>query len=391
MNLNQAKQVLVRTHISALHTNQRALSVELLSGPGVGKSSAVMQSAEDLARELGEPVGVRLFMLATITSADVNGFGLPTREQPVPGIMGFAFTLPPWYPVRTNIHVVTPDGTWFKPGEWAGEVPAAGIEFLDEFGQAPDEVKLPAAELILNGRVGTCELPPGWRVIAASNRMSDRSGVVRAFPFIVNRRLEIKVDPLLPPWLDYMNSLPVGQRPHYLTLSFAQKEPGLVFRDTTPPGTEPFCTPRTLCMMDHALMALRTQEDIKKDALPMDLIAREVARGLIGEGEAAQFFTHCKYFNELPEMADILRDPQKAKLPRAKDAQMVCGYFLAHNVTDKTAEPIMKYINRLDREMQVLSVGTITKRQELAVHVANTKLFTDWLITNKDLLVASKS
>ena len=330
-------------------------------------------------------------MLATITSADVNGFGLPTREQPIPGIMGFAFTLPPWYPVRTNIHVVEPNGAWWKPGEWQGDVPRVGIEFLDEFGQAPDEVKLPAAELVLNGRVGTCELPVGWRVIAASNRMSDRSGVVRAFPFIVNRRLEIKVEPQLPSWLDYMNSLPADERPHYLTLSFAQKEPGLVFRDATPAGTDPFCTPRTLCMMDRALMALRTQEDIRRDRLPMDAIAREVATGLIGAGEAAQFFTHVKYADELPEMADVVRDPAKAKLPKAQDAQMVCGYMLAHHVNEKTAEPILRYINRLNREMQVLAVNTITQRQERGVHIANTKLFTDWLIENKGLLVASKS
>jgi hypothetical protein len=32
-------------------------------------------------------------------------------------------------------------------------------------------------ELVLNKRFGKHELPPGWHVISASNRLSDKSGV----------------------------------------------------------------------------------------------------------------------------------------------------------------------------------------------------------------------
>jgi hypothetical protein len=46
-------------------------------------------------------------------------------------------------------------------------VPRVGILFLDEFAQAEDEVKKPAAELILNGNVGTWRLPTGgaWSLL----------------------------------------------------------------------------------------------------------------------------------------------------------------------------------------------------------------------------------
>jgi hypothetical protein len=286
--------------------------------------------------------------------------------------------------------VVEPDGTWHKPGTWTGDLPAVGILFLDEFSQAEDDVKKPAAELIYKGNVGTTELPQGWRVVAAGNRMSDRSGVLRELMFLVNRRCLLNIEAHLPTWIEWANRQLPEHRPHYLTMSFAQKSPDLVFRDEVPAGSDPFCTPRTLCLMDKDLKALRSPQDEAQDRLPLDPIAREVCAGWIGKGEAAQFFTHVKFADELPDMADIMKDPTKAKVPTNRDAQMVCGYMLAHHVNDKNAENVLRYVGRLNVEMQVLAVRTITAQQERAQVVANTKLFSEWLIKHKDLLVASR-
>ena len=128
------------------------------------------------------------------------------------------------------------------------------------------------------------------------------------------------------------------------------------------------------------------------DRLPLDNIAREVAIGRIGAASAAQpCYTHLKYAEELPEVSDIEKDPTKAKLPANNDAQMVCGYMLAHNVTEKNAPKILGYMKRLKIEMQVLAVRAITAQQDRAAHVLGTPEFTAWLKVNKDLLVASKS
>jgi hypothetical protein len=209
--------------------------------------------------------------------------------------------------------------------------------------------------------------------------------------FIVNRRCRLSVDAHLPSWLNWANSLPIEKQLHYLTQSFAQKNPDLVFREAVPAGNNPFCTPRTLVLMNQDLMALRSDADIKANRLPLDHIAREVCAGWIGEGEAAQFYTHLKYADELPDIADIEKDPQKAKLPPNKDAQMVAGYMLAHNLNDKNAKPVMEYILRLNIEMQVLSVRAITAQQERARHLVAEPKMVAWLAKNKDLLTASRN
>ena len=393
MDINAAKSVMLRTHRAALATRQRAVAIECLSGPGLGKSSIVAQACGELAREITEPVGFVTFMLATISSVDVRGFLFPTKN-PTGGVDSI-FSTPPWMPVRGNLTVYHPDGSVSPRGTYDGPVPRVGVLFLDEFGQAEDDVKKAAAELLLHGEVGTAALPADWRVIAASNRMTDKSGVVRAMAFITNRRMEIMVDPLVAPWLEWANRQHPDHRPHYLTLSFAQKNPDLVFRDSVPANPGPFCTPRTLCMADAVLRAMRSPEDIQRNRLPLDSIAREACAGLMGAGETAQFYTHMKYADELPDISDIEAAPMKAKLPAARDAQMVCGYMLAHHVTEKNAQAIVKYIERLGTEMQVLAVRAINAQAETqparAAAILNTKEMGVWFSKNKDLLIASRS
>jgi hypothetical protein len=382
-------QVMVRTHIAALQLGQRANSIELKSGPGVGKSTTVYDTCAVLARELDEPVGLITEMLATLQSIDVRGFMIPAKNAS--GGLDTVFSTPPWFPVRANVIVFTPDGKVFPKGTWDGAIPRVGVCFLDEFGQAEDDTKKAAAELILHGEVGSTRLPEGWRVIAASNRMSDRAGVLRSLTFITNRRMELSIDADLPTWNDWVNALPEALRPHHLTVSFANRQPDLVFRDSVPPGDAPFCTPRTLVLMDRDLRALRTSDDVTNDRLPVDGVARQVCAGWIGGGESAQYFVHVKFADLLPNIEDIQRDPRQAKLPEERSAQMVVAFFLASHLTERNAERIMVYIERLGIEMQVLAVRTINKQQDKAKHLVNNLQFTNWLLRHKDLLIASNA
>ena len=392
MDLETAKTVMLRTHASAVRHNERANCLFLQSPPGIGKSDSNDQYVQKLAETINEPVAVVVEMMATYTSPDVRGFMIPIKTQTMPGVPDTAFSLPPWYPTRNNIRVCEPDGTWHERGQWSGDVPRVGVLLLDEFSQAEDEVKKPAAELLYRGGVGNVSLPKLWRVIGCGNRLSDRSGVMREMMFLVNRRCLLNIDPSLPTWINWASRQPDRNRPHYLTISFAQKNPDIVFRDSVPDGTDPFCTPRTLCLLDKDLMALRTAEDEAKDRLPTDQAAREVAAGWIGGASAAQYFTHLKYADELPDMADIEKDPAKAKLPPNRDAQMVAAYMLAHSVTEKNAQPVMAYIARMNIEMQVLAVRAVgASPSGQAKHMLNTKEFSSWLAKHKDLLVASRS
>lgn len=81
MNLDQAKSILFKTHVSCLASGERAHGYVLQSGPGVGKTDSVFQLAEQLARYLNMPVGLRSQMLAEITGPDVRGFMIPVKRE----------------------------------------------------------------------------------------------------------------------------------------------------------------------------------------------------------------------------------------------------------------------------------------------------------------------
>jgi hypothetical protein len=399
MNLIEAKTILHRTHLAALATGVRAGGVHMESGPGVGKSDAVYQSCGDLARAVKEPIGLVTFMLATITSPDVRGFMLPTKPAEAGGMMGTLFSQPPWFPTRENTVVFEPstgegsrDGVIVHAeGTWTGPVPRVGVLFLDEFSQAEDDVKKPAAELVYKGAVGTARLPIGWRVVSAGNRMKDRSGVLRELMFIVNRRLRLEIDASLDAWRRWAMALPDASRPHFLTMSFAERNPDVVFQETIPDGADPFCTPRSLCQMDWELRALRAPEVAELDLLPTDDLSREVAAGRVGKGAAAQFFTHIKYAEELPTLDEIVTDPMRAKLPPKRDAQMVAAFMLVHNAGAANINPVVTYMERLAVEMQALTMRNLITRPDVASAILVTPAVNRWLAKHKDLILAASA
>lgn len=408
MDLTAAINVMRRTHLAAYATlatehPMRANGLHLESAPGVGKSDGTEQYAAELAAAIDEPVGMVIFMLATISSVDVKGFLLPVKNG---AVLDSVFSTPPWMPTKANAVVFMPDGTRYDAGAYPygsgggddekilTDVPRVGVLFLDEFSQAEDDVKKPAAELVYKGAVGTARLPIGWRVVSAGNRMKDRSGVLRELMFLVNRRCALYVQSSLSSWGGWADRLPPHLRPHFLTRSFVQKSSEVVFTDAVPSETGPYCTSRSLVLMDRDLQSLRSPEDVIRGRMPMDDVARQVCAGWIGDGAAAQYFAHLKYGNEIPEWDDVVAAPTTAKLPPNKDAQMVCGYMLAANITTKNVKPVMTYLKRLLIDMQVLSVNAMLGQgdqtaKSLAI-IASPEM-TGWLDKHRDLLVASRS
>ena len=440
MNILEAQKVLIATHVSAVSllsgsndysTYQRPSSMMWQSGPGAGKSQAIRQMCEMLCLMLKKPIGLVVEFLATLASVDIRGFGLPVRD-PNTGVVNMVFSTPPWFPSHDNTWVCAPvdydsggsggaasgrddNGRgfrWFAPRanqglyaafslqlsptapRWADQnnnplpLPEIGVLFLDEWGQAEDDVKKPAAELLLNGAVGNTSLPPLWRVVGATNRTTDRSGVLRELMFTVNRRCLQKITPTVDGLVTHLTSLPSILRPHHMTISFIQTHPSIVLADAVPDKPDPFCTPRSTVMMDRDLRAIRTGKEIEEDLLPTSDLAREICEGWIGDAASAQFFTHLKYFDLIPTMPDIVADPTKAKLPTEQSAQLVVAYQLAHHVDSNNAEAVVIYMSRLTREMQIACVKATRGSLPRAKAINNAPGFSDWLHKNQDMLMA---
>ncbi len=346
MKINEAKDVIK----GFLRKTDKGIYCAALfvSGPGMGKSSIVEQAAEEFATEIGEPVMCKPFHLTTVEPPDVRGFGLPDKDADGNRIM--SFTAPPWA-VKKN-------------------EPARGILFLDELGQASHDVQKPAAELLLHRRVGSYQLPPGWIVVAASNRESDRSGVQRELAFITNRRVIYNIEPNLDAWANWAEKTGV----HPLAIAFAKVKPGLVFADKVPEKPGPFCTPRSLVMLSQFIG-------------DMDMgMFTETAAGLIGEGTAAEFVAFLRVAEDLPSFEEIVKNPSTAEVPKRPDASYAAMQMVAHRVDDKTAKAAFTYLKRMGKEFQVAGLRGAFNRTPGLVR---TPEFASWLRDNKDLVMAA--
>jgi len=347
MKIDQAK-ALIKTQLRMALNKGVYIATLLESGPGIGKSSIVEQAAEELTKELGKPVMCKPFHLTTVEPPDVRGFGLPTKDAN--GKPAMTFTTPPW--------AVQPDE------------PDTGILFLDELGQASHDVQKPAAELLLHRRVGNYQLPPGWIVVAASNRESDRSGVVKQLMHVVNRRMVIKITPDLDAWATWAERNNV----HPMAIAFAKYKPGLVFSDKLPEKPGPFCTPRSLCMVSQLIGELGMEDFI------------ECASGMIGEGAAAEFVAFLRVASELPKFEDIVANPDKVPVPQKPDGQYAAMQMVAHRVGPDTAVPGFTYLKRMPKEFQVAGLRSALNRAPQLMHSPE---YGKWLRDNKDLVLAA--
>ena len=156
MNLNQASEALD-------YFIDVDIPTFIWGAPGVGKSSIVAQMTEK--RRWG-----------------LVDFRLTTRD-PV-SLMG----LPSLQGTTTK---------WLSPDEYPqverdGE---KGILFLDELNAASPAMQTAAFGLVLERKIGSYQLPPKWRIVAAGNRQSDRAAAQRMPSALANRFAHIYVEP----------------------------------------------------------------------------------------------------------------------------------------------------------------------------------------------------
>jgi hypothetical protein len=346
MDLRQAADIIVATAKLQFSTGER-FSIELQSGPGIGKSSIVRQVRARLEKELGEPVGLTEFFLSTCEAPDVAGFRMPDHED---GVAITRTTRAPWAPGKGS--------------------PKYNIIFLDEFRQAPPDVQKPAAELLLNGRVGETQLNITDIVIAASNRESDRSGVQRELAFISNRVMKLSIDPSLDAFVEWAERNNINP----FAIAFAKFKPGTVFQDKVPDKPGQFCTPRSLVKASYFI-----------GKLPMELFTA-VAQGYIGEGAGAEFVAFLRVAEQLPTFEEIVKDPKNAPVPDRPDATYAAMQMVVHRADAKTVDAVFTYLGRMGKEYQVAGLRSMLTRLPA---LASSDGFRAWARDNKDLILAA--
>lgn len=338
---------------------QSGLSVYLTSPPGRGKTTVIEEAPAIIAKDLNKTMGLVVINGGNLTVMDVMGFGLPKHFDDHSEMV---FSEPPFF--RTS------EGKRLK--EYDG-----GIIYVDEADKMSTEVKKVVGEGALSGRFGFHNLPKGWVVWMSGNRAKDRSGSTKELDHLINRRMQVEVT-------DDLNSLIIWMDGHGvspLAMAFTQQNPHIVFEEM-PKEQGPWCTPRSLVRADKYMQLLAKANG---GQYPEDPSTIEEIAGVMGTGAAMQYFAFIKLENEMPKYEEIVKAPDKVKVPTKPDAQMLVVYNLAHRVTIDEATPIVDYVRRFPKEFGATFAHSAARRD---FKLVLTPAFQKWVKENSSLLTA---
>lgn len=320
--------------------------VMIKGSPGVGKSRVVEQAAD---RYGGSFIDLRLSQLDPV---DLRG--IPVSNE------GMTDWLAPK----------------FLPRE------GKGVLFLDEINSAAQATQAAAYQLILDRKLGDYTLPDAWALVAAGNRMSDRAIVNQMSTALRNRFVHIEFDVNVDDWCDWA----LRNKVHVSVLGFIRFRPMLLNefemrnkskeerdRVNNLKDVDAFATPRSWEFLSKIM-----------DNSPPEGIELELYRGVVGEGPAAEFIAYLKYYRQLPDLDQVLKDPMGIKVPTEPAVMFALATGLATKATPENMPNFVKFALRMPPEFQVLMMKDAVVRDK---KLTQTKQFNEWATKNQAVLL----
>lgn len=249
-----------------------------------------------------------------------------------------------------------------------------GILFVDELNLANSQVQGALYGLILDRKLGNYTLPAGWVIVAAGNRQSDRSGVQKMGRALASRFAHVEVDPDAKTWIDNFaldNCDP-------MVTAFIRWRPNFIHYEQLVDNEN------ITNMDDRMLPTPRSWERVSNILDAPDHMRLGLVTGLVGEQAATEFEGFIRTYRELPDIDDIIDDPENVEVPNAPDACYALSTALARYAERDNFKEVMIYAERLGREFEIITALDATKRDSM---LTKTQAYIDFTKRNKDLQI----
>ena len=196
-------------------------------------------------------------------------------------------------------------------------------------------------------RLNEVQLSPEVRIVAATNRPKDGAGVRGLLTPVLSRFHSIlSIVPDLDSWCQWAFNAGVDPLiPGFLLYTrdegpIRSAEEGSLFYTPHPPmEMKAFPCPRTWA---HAGQILKAMGDDARDGDLFPLLA-----GAIGEAATAAFLSFRATHRDLPDLADIVAEPDAAPLPSDPAITYLTLTAICRQLDRGTAEPFVQYVRRL--------------------------------------------
>lgn len=315
----------------------KAKLVPMLAGsPGLGKSSICHQIAEHYGLKV---IDLRL---AQCDPCDLLGF---------PTVMG---TKSGYIPMET----------FPIEGDPIPEGYNGWLLFMDEFTSASMAVQAAAYKIVLDRMIGIRKLHSKCAIVCAGNKETDNAIVQPMSTALQSRlaHLELVLD--VEEWIVWAQTNGIDPR---ITGYIQWFKPGNLYTFKPDHTDHTYACPRTWEFLNRVVSHMGTPE-----FLPM-------SSGIVGEGVAREFITYSKIHEQLPKPKVIEQAPETTPVPDEPDILYAITGSIAHNAKPETFEQVMKYVTRLPKEFQVVTLReTVRRNKGMQAHPAVRK----WIATS---------
>lgn len=320
------------------------LPVLMLGAPGVGKSDIGRETTRryldaDLVTH-GKGRNFIDFRATLIDPVDLHGLPTVDKEKMI--------------------------ARWVPMGLLPNEDDAdEGVLFIDEITNADQSVKGALYGLVLDRFIGEYNVPKGWRIVAAGNRVEDRASASRMPSALSNRFVHMTIEPTVDDWVQWALRSNVPPQ----LLAFMRMRPELL--NEFDGARQINATPRSWEMVAKIIA----------QSLPSETEARLIM-GAVGEGPGTEFLAFLKVWRDLPNPDSVLMNPSDAVVPEDSAARFAIAGALANRVGEATMPALVEYMGRLPTEFGVVAIKLATDRdQELCM----TQAFIEWSQENQDV------
>ena len=287
-------RLLIEDHLKALWEEKSFLSTQyaqaanlipplmIWGAPGVGKST--------LIRELAQSMNIGFIDVRLAQREPVDMRGLPVPDQD--------------------------SVKWLVSAEWPRDPQSRGIIMFDELTAADKTLQVAAYEFILDRRLGDLyQVPPGWYIVAAGNRVEDRAVSCSMSSALANRFMHVEVKADAESFLLWA----VENNLHPAVINFIRYRPQLLFSQDSENLQRGWPSPRS---WERVSTVLKIADQYDHH----ELLGYSIP-GLIGEGAATEFLAFYKnmfFFQRNQDIRQQLLKGYDIQVPRHPDQLYAC-------------------------------------------------------------------
>lgn len=237
--------------------------------------------------------------------------------------------------------------------------------FLDEFNSADRSVQKAAYKLTLDRMVGEYQIHDKTAIICAGNLSTDNAIVEEMSTALQSRLIHLELVVDSKQWLDWASLNGIDHR----ICAYINFRPNALYKFDANHDNKTYASPRTWEFASRLLKNMDVSHDL---ILP-------ILAGTISEGVAREFLGFTRIYEDLPTMAELIANGGDIPIPQEKSVLYALTGSISAKAEDKTIGPLMKFINRIPIEFQVVTMRDLVRRKpDLIKHVS----VEDWIDKN---------